>query len=552
MMSGRGDREGNKVCSFTPRHILIVALVIVIGIGCVGTSWPPVAHADTADAFIDPLAESAYTPTLTWASCDDGFLCATAEVPLDYNRPHDEQIDLAVIKLPATDPGNRIGTLFVNFGGPGQSGVNRLRERARWPWLFSEELRSRFDLVSWDQRGVSRSAGARCFSNAAQQWQFLVPSPGLPTDVRGEQALFAWSKEFADRCKQHSGPIQQHASSTNTARDLELLRRAVGDSKLTYHGISYGTQLGAIYANLFPGRIRAMVLDGSVDFEGNVNGHDSQGTTVPLNTRQRIPASTAATFDEFLADCSSAGPRCAFSQGDPKAKWAALVEQSRRTPVTAYGHVWTYPELVVAALSNPATYPQLAELLQQLFDTGTAAPELVNDITGTEPPPPEVNAAGAEPYVKNREEAYYTIQCSDSVVPTDPDMYSRAALAADELAPDFGRISVFDTIPCAFWQGHDTDRYTGPWNRRTSAPILVLNTRNDPATPLEGAYAGASQLYEARVVVTEGAGHSSMYVASTCTERVKRDYLFSGVLPSAGTGCSRDQSPFDQAPGPQT
>jgi pimeloyl-ACP methyl ester carboxylesterase len=550
MVFGRGDHEGNKVYSFRTRHVLIVALAIVIGAGCVGTSWPAVAYADTADAYIDPLAEAADTPTLSWATCDDGFLCATAEVPLDYNRPHDEQIDLAVIKLPATDPSSRIGTLFVNFGGPGQSGVNRLRERARWPWLFSEELRSRFDLVSWDQRGVSRSAGARCFSNAAQQWQFLVPSPGLPTDARGEQALFAWSKEFADRCKQHSGVIQQHASSTNTARDLELLRRAIGDSKLTYHGISYGTQLGAIYANLFPGRIRAMVLDGSVDFEGNVDGHDSQGTTVPLNTRQRIATSTAATFDEFLADCSTAGPRCAFSQGDPKAKWAVLAEQSRRTPVTAYGHVWTYPELVVSALSNPATYPQLAELLQQLFDTGTAAPELVNDITGIEPLPPDVNTAGAEPYLKNREEAYYTIQCSDSIVPTDPAMYSRAALAADELAPDFGRISVFDTMPCAFWQGHDADRYTGPWNRRTSAPILVLNTRNDPATPLEGAYAGASQLYEAQVVVTEGAGHSSMYVASTCTERVKRDYLFSGVLPSPGIGCSRDQSPFDQASGP--
>lgn len=542
-----GDREGNKVYSSRSRHVLMLALAIVIGADSVATFSPAIAHTDTGDAYIDPLAEAADTPTLSWASCDDGFLCATAEVPLDYHRPHDEQIDLAVIKLPAADPSSRIGTLFVNFGGPGQSGVNRLRERARWPWLFSDELRSRFDLVSWDQRGVARSAGARCFSNAVEQWQFLQSSPELPTDAGEEQALFAWAKEFADRCNQHSGAIQQHASSTTTARDLELLRRAVGDSKLTYHGISYGSQLGAIYANLFPGRVRAMVLDGSVDFEGNVDGHGAQGTTVPLNTRQRIATSTAATFEEFLADCSAAGPRCAFSQGDPKAKWAALAEQSRRRPATAYGHVWTYPELVAAALSNPTNYPQLAELLQQLFDTGTAAPELVNDITGTEPPPPDVNTSGAEPYFKNREEAYYTIQCSDSTVPTDTAIYSRAAVAADKLAPDFGRISVFDAMPCAFWQGHDADRYTGPWNRRTSAPILVLNTRNDPATPLEGAYAGASQLYEAQVVVTEGAGHSSMYVASTCTERVKRDYLFSGVLPSQGTGCSRDQSPFDQA-----
>jgi pimeloyl-ACP methyl ester carboxylesterase len=529
------------------RHVFIVTVASLIGAVSLTASSPAIGDTGAADPYIDQLAEAADTPSLSWVSCDDGFLCATAKVPLDYDRPHDEQIDLAVIKLPAGDPGSRIGTLFVNFGGPGQSGVNRLRDRARWPWLFSEELRSRFDLVSWDQRGVSRSAAVRCFSNVTEQWQFLEPSPGLPTDARGEQDLFAWAAEFADRCKEHAGPILDHVSSANTARDLELLRRAVGDTAMTYHGISYGTQLGATYANLFPSRVRAMVLDGSIDFEGNALGHGSQGATVPLNTRQDIAIGTAATFEEFLRDCSAAGPRCAFSHGDPKAKWAALVEQSRRKPVTVDAHVWTYPEIVVATLSNPAGYPQLAELLQQLFETGTAAPELLEAVTGSGPAP-DVNTAGAEPYLNNREEAYSAIQCSDSTVPTDPGVYSRAAIAADGLVPDFGRISVFDTVPCAFWQGHDADRYMGPWNRATSAPILVLNTRNDPATPLEGAYEGAAELYQARVVVTEGAGHSSMYVASTCTERVKRNYLFSATLPPVNTGCRRDQSPFGQAP----
>ena len=167
------------------------------------------------------------------------------------------------------------------------------------------------------KRGVAQRRGALFPPNAAQQWQFLVPSPGLPADAHGEQALFAWSKEFADRCKRNSGAIQQHASSANTARDLELLRRAVGGPRLTYHGISYGTQLGAIYANLFPGRVRAMVLDGSIDFEGNVNGLDSQGATVPLNARQDIAFSTAASFEEFLADCSLAAPM-PLSKGEPR------------------------------------------------------------------------------------------------------------------------------------------------------------------------------------------------------------------------------------------
>ena len=526
--------------------LVIVALVMVIGAASWGVSLRAVADTDLADGYLDQLAEAAETPELRWADCGDGFSCATAQVPLDYNRIHAEQIGLAVIKLPASDPSRRIGTLFVNFGGPGQSGVDRLRARARWPWLFSEELRARFDLVSWDQRGVARSAAVRCFPDDVEQWQFLVPRPELPMNSDEEQHLYAWSQDFADRCAQHAGPILDHASSANSARDLELLRRAVGDKALTYHGLSYGSQLGAIYANLFPGRVRAMVLDGSIDFTGNVDGHGAEASTVPLNTRQDVATGTAAAFEQFLRDCAAAGKRCAFSEGDPWAKWGALVDRSRTSPVMVYGHPWTYPEIVVATLAKPTTYPQLADLLQQLFDTGTAAPELVDAITGSDPLPSEADPG----YLGNREEAYDAIQCTDSIVPTDLADYSTAAVLADEASPVFGRISVFDVMPCAVWEGHDADRYTGVWNRRTAAPILVLNTRNDPATPLAGAYAGAAQLHDARVVVTEGAGHTSMYVASTCTERVKREYLFSGLLPPEGTACSRDGSPFDQASEP--
>jgi len=270
-----------------------VLLAILVCAGAVSGTSAVIADTALADPYIDQLAEAADTPTLNWADCGDGFLCATAAVPLNYHRPSDEQIDLAVIKLPATDPGQRIGTLFVNFGGPGQSGVNRLRDRARWPWLFSDELRSRFDLVSWDPRGVARSAAVNCFSSLAKESRFFASAPGLPVDAQREHDIFAWSEDYGERCEQRAGQLLEHVSSANTARDLELLRRAVGDPALTYHGISYGTQLGAIYANLFPGRVRAMVLDGSVDFDGNVNGHDSQGATVPLDTRQGVATALA-------------------------------------------------------------------------------------------------------------------------------------------------------------------------------------------------------------------------------------------------------------------
>jgi pimeloyl-ACP methyl ester carboxylesterase len=504
-----------------------LAVAVALGGGLLAT--PGVALASGVDA--------AATPQLTWADCDGGFQCATAQVPLDYDQPFGTEIDLALIRLPASDPGKRIGSLFVNFGGPGASGVDRLRQRANWDWLFSPELKSRFDLVSWDPRGIARSAGVRCFATEAEQQAFYASRPEMPADPTGENAFYANAKELADRCKSQAGALLDHVSTANTARDLELLRRAVGDAKLTYHGISYGTQLGAIYANLFPSRIRAMTFDGSMDFEGNINGHGREGTTVPLDTRQAVPTGMTEAFDYLLRECSAAGPACAFSSGDPKAKWTALTARARAQPIVIQGdsgqETWTYSAIIntVGDLSQPEGYRDIAIVMQKLYDASSV------------PATARVAAAG-EPYLANRDEAFNAIQCADSVFPTDPAVYSRAAVAEDTNVPYFGRIGVFDMMSCAYWKGHDADRYTGPWNRKLSAPILVLNARYDPSTPLAGAYDGVNELANARVVVIEGAGHSSMFVHSTCAERVKRDYLVTATLPPEGTTCAIDKAPF--------
>ncbi|MEU4599708.1 alpha/beta hydrolase [Nocardia sp. NPDC023988] len=522
-MFSRSVRRGTRRGGF-------YALAVLLGVGTF--AFPSPARA--ADAYVDRLAESAATPELSWSDCDDGFQCALARVPMDYNEPAGAQLELATIRLPASDPSKRLGTLFVNFGGPGPSGVDRLRERARWPWLFSEELRARFDLVSWDPRGVSRSAGVRCFATAEEQAEYFGTFPGTPTDASQEAEFFARSADLAARCGQAAGPILNHASTANTARDLDLLRRAVGDNALTYHGISYGTQVGAVYANMFPRRVRAMVFDGSLDFEGNADGHGAEGTHLPLDTRQGVAVGIAETFDAFLRECSAAGPRCAFSAGDPKLKWLALAERARHAPILLDGTPWTFSQVVTAAgsLSRPDTYADLANLLQQLFDAATSAPTLVPD------------SLFDPAYPANRAEAFYAIQCADSMVPTEPAAYSRVAAVEDLHNPYFGRTAVFNAMPCAFWPARDADRYTGPWNRQTAAPILVMNSRYDPATPLHGAYAGAAQLSTARVLVIEGAGHSSMYVPSTCAEQAKRDYLFTGQLPPENLHCGIDHSPF--------
>lgn len=506
-------------------------LLAAVALAC-GLIATPAAGAAP---YADPLADAAPTPALTWSDCADGFQCSTAAVPLDYFRPHGRTIDLALIKLPATDQAHRIGTLFVNFGGPGPSGIDRLRARAKWPWLFSDELRTRFDLVSWDPRSVSNSTAVRCFGTEQEQQDYFANFPEMPGDTAGEPAFYAASRDLAQRCGQRAADLLPFMSTVNTARDLDLLRRAVGDAKLTYHGISYGTHLGAIYANLFPGRIRALAMDGTMDFQGSATGHGNAGNTLPVDTRQDVATGIAQTFGQFLDQCAAAGSRCAFSSGDVHAKWAALAERVRRQPITITQDgaqvTYDYSALISAAgdLSKPDGWPALAATLQQLYDAPATA----------------ALAARSEPYPDNSTEAFNAIQCADSTVPRNESTYSELAVSEDQRVPYFGRLGVFDMMSCAYWPQQAVQPYPGPWNRPTSAPILVINSRYDPSTPLAGAIDGVHELADAHLLVVEGAGHSTMYVHSTCAEKAKREYLISGTLPAVGATCGIDAGPFD-------
>jgi pimeloyl-ACP methyl ester carboxylesterase len=493
------------------------------------------AVAVVVGAAVNP-APAAAVPTLAWTDCGGGYQCTSVGVPLDYDQPRGAQLALAAIKLPASDPTKRIGTLFVNFGGPGASGVDRLRLRSGWDWLFSPELKERFDLVAWDTRGVYHSTTQRCFDTDAEQADFFNRQPTFPVGAVEERAFYADAAELGVRCLVKEGDLINHMSSANTARDLDVMRQAVGDRQLSYLGLSYGTYVGATYANLFPTKVRAMVLDGALDFTGNATGHGTDGLRLPIDTRQDVPRGIAETVGQFVSRCDAAGAGCALS-GGAAAKFATLAQAARQAPISLYGSDWTYAGIIGTIAGNlvhPLWWADLAVLLQDLYNAATGAPAALTARRALVTP---------EQY-DNRSEAFYATNCVDSVVPRNPSVYSRLAVTEDRRVPYFGPVGVFDYMPCAFWPGHDADRYDGPWNTWTSAPILVVNNRYDPSTPLHGAQDGTAELARGYLFTVEGAGHTGMYVPSTCGEKVKRDYLFTATLPAPTVTCSADDNPF--------
>jgi pimeloyl-ACP methyl ester carboxylesterase len=470
-------------------------------------------------------------PKLSWHACQKGFQCATARVPLDYSHPRERAIHLAVIRHRATDPAHRIGTLFVNPGGPGGSGVAAL---PGFVSLFPAAVRARFDIASWDPRGVGASTPVKCFASARDSNHFLdgmVVGNSFPVGHAETARWIRRYRTFGRLCERRSGGLLRHVSTADTARDLDLLRRAVGDRGLSYYGFSYGTFLGATYANLFPGHVRALVLDSNLEPKAYVHPEikANGGRFLTTALRERSDQSAARTLNAFLGLCGEDTPDCAFSAGSPaatRAKYAALLQRLRRPPRSAKV---TYAETVSttdAYLGTKAAWPSLAELLQKLWMTGNAKLPTV--------PPRQLVGLSA-------------ILCSESPNPRAAAFPSVARFAFRRSGP-LGLSKLWETLPCASWPATAADRYAGPWDRRTANPVLVTNNTIDPNTPYPGAVAMARELARARLLTVDGYGHGVLVNQSACATRYISHYLIEQKLPPKGAVCQQDQQPFSGSP----
>ena len=475
-------------------------------------------------------------PVLAWKPCDGMFRCATARVPLNYRDPRGATISIAVISHLATGPGRSLGWLFLNFGGPNPQLGNMATVYPNLPAAWRE----RYDLIIFDPRGMGYSTQIRCFPTEAAENQLLGGLPAFPVGT-AQQA--AWDRAYAKldaRCAAHAGPLLDHDSTADMARDMNLLREAVGDPVLNYYGQSYGTLLGAIYANLFPARTGRMILDGNLNPVAWSAG-DSQ---VPALVRMDSAQASAATMTAFLDLCGRASTAaCAFSAGTPgatTAKWDTLLRRLRRHPVTVGSppRTFTYADAITSVdLGKVAQWQGDAGQLQQMWIASTGghpAPSPPSPAT-----PPSGPAAAAPSYYSGQEQTL-AIFCADSPNPRNPAAYTAAA-ASGTFAP----IYAWNTEGCADWPAAAAqDRYTGPWNRPTASTILLLANTGDPITAYQDSVAMSRDLARARLLTVDGYGHTTGNNGSTCAINDAVQYTLTGALPAPGTVCQQDGTPF--------
>lgn len=489
-----------------------------------------------------PAGASAPASTIAWTPCDPGFDCAQVQVPLDYDHPRGARISLALVRLPASDPAHRIGSVFVNPGGPGGSGVDFVLGAG--PSLFTPEVRARFDIVGFDPRGIARSTPLQCFDTDEDAAAVAAPVP-YPTSPAETRAWITRERTVDAACARQAGPILDHMSTANVARDLDRLRQAAGDRLLTYYGVSYGSFLGNVYANLFPRRFRALVIDGVLDPVAWTTGRGGQARRVPFSTRLRSAVGARDTLNEFFRLCDAGGSACAFGP-DSAHRFATLYRTLKKHPVAfpqPDGSVLEYDESflvgdTLGAMYDSSIWPDLASFLAEL-ETQADPAALAQHLLQLRA------AAAAAPEYHNYVEGFPGVACSDTINPTSYRAWVRAAAVSRRRDGIFGPLWTWASSQCADWPGRDRDRYLGPFTHRTARPVLVVGNQFDPATPYQGAVTAARLLPSSRLLTLHAWGHTSLF-RSSCADQAIGTYLLTGRTPPRGTVCEQDVVPFQQ------
>jgi pimeloyl-ACP methyl ester carboxylesterase len=460
-----------------------------------------------------------YSQRLTWTDCS-GAECSTLTVPVDYAAPDGATIDLALVRVPARRPSKRIGSLVVNPGGPGASGVDYARAA---DIIVGTGVRNAYDVVGFDPRGVDRSAPVDCLTDA--QLDTFLGSEWTPDDPSEEKALGARAAGFATACGANGGNLIAHVSTEEAARDMDVLRAALGEKKLTYLGKSYGTFLGATYADLFPESVGRFVLDGVVP---------PDLTTEELNLGQAKGFEQATR--QWAAYCVGQGDCPLGSSVDEVMQGlrdfltrldTAPIARTGDTSIPALTEAWASLGIAQAMYTKSLWRPLVDAMIDAVAGDGTALMQLADQYA-------DRNPGGS--YSGNLMEAIYAVNCLDKPESSSIPEHEALADSAAEVAPTWGRYLMWGSLPCGFWpveptmQPHEV--------HATGAPtIVVIGTTRDPATPYEWSVRLHDQLDKASLISFDGDGHTAYTRSNACVDDAVDAFFLEGTVPRDGLRC---------------
>lgn len=458
------------------------------------------------------VAESGDRGAIDWRPCAEApeFDCATIEVPLDYDRPRGEKIEIALARRPASNPDERIGSILMDPGGPGGSGV---QDVINGEYALAEDAAERFDLIGFDPRGVGGSTPINCDADLVSA---LETNP-VPTTEAAFAAQLALSGAAADSCRELTGPLFDHADNLHVVEDIERIRRAIGEGDLNYLGFSYGTLMGQQYAERYPERVRTMVLDGNQD-------HSQQ------TMWEYISANTAAfeqNFSEFAAWCDStedcalhgAGTVAVYEELQDRARAGELTHPGSGAPLDFFGLT-----RFAFSANQPAAWPSLAEGLRAMRD-GTEMPAAVAEATG---------AASAETVRQFPEMPMF---CQDWDFRIDE--FGEWDAMMDRLAEAYPvtEWSPYAGLPL-FCSGSDIEPTNpqGPLDIEGAPPIVLVGTVHDYATVYPWSESVAAQT-GAALVTYEGYGHTAYGLKTPCLDEAIDAYFIDLEVPEDGLSC---------------
>ena len=513
---------------------LVILVLLVAGAGAAFTvisgddgseDGDPPTHQPSPSAAPGALPPSGpeladfYDQQLDWQPCHNGDdnECATMEVPLDYAHPKRESITVALLKVPAREPDAKVGSLVVNPGGPGVAGKSYAAAGGAY---WGDALIDHFDIVGFDPRGTGDSTSIDCLTDK-QLDDYLAsdPVPDSPAELAEFDSL---ARTFGKGCVTNSGALAAHVSTVEAVRDMDILRAVLGEPRLNFFGASYGTVLGATYAQIFPKRIGRMVLDGALDLSLDRRERDLQQAEGFETALRAYVGNCVDSGDCFLGDSVDAGiARIQQFLADVDA--APLPAQDDRK-LTASGALYG----IVAPLYNRQYWSVLSLSLRQALGGNGAALLLLADGYANR------NPDGG--YSSNFLEAIWNISCLDDPTSIPISEVASVVPAFEKASPTFGKAFAYPLTNCSGFTPRST--LPVPHNKaRGAPPLLVIGTTRDPATPLRWAVALADQLSSAVLVTRDGDGHTGYHSKNDCVDATVENYLVDGTVPAADVDC---------------